>query len=763
MIGYVTFIVRHRVAVIVAVLLITTLLATQLRHLRLEIRQAALVPQSHPYVQVHNRIAELFGSETTLLIGVVANRGDVFSTAVLAKIDRITRSIAALPDVVPGNVLSITSPRTKAIRATADGIDVAPLIPRLPSTANEIDELREEVLGDRLYSGTMVAKDGKAALIVADFSGRRTDRDIVQQVESVVAPERDTTTSIFLGGAPVIRASVGRYTSRVAFLFPIAVVLIGFIHYEAFRTLQAMFLPLGTALLSVLWSLGFVGFLNQPMDTWTAVTPLIVLAVAAGHAVQILKRYYEDYATLGDAHLAVVRAVSSVGPVMLTAGLVASAGFLSLITFGVTSVRMFGLLMALGILSALTIEMTFTPACRALLPPPTERESIRERQGGVIRSTFKSIAAIPVRHRSALFLVTAATLGFLALGLLFLRVDNSFRAWFPADSPLRRADTALNQHLAGTTTLTILVEGHAAGDLEEPAVLRAIEDLQEWLGQRAGIGGVTSIVDPIKTMNRAFHANDSSFYSIPERREIVAQYLLLYSFSGPDDLGFLLEPTHRSSVIRAFAKSDEAAFGRELLSDLRQFSSTRFRGLPADVLLAGGALGVQTAMNESIVREKALNLMQVALIIFLLSALALRSVLAGLLVLLPLSVAILTDLGMLGWSGTPLSIATAAITAMGGCIGADFSIYLLFRIREEVRNGTQWPLALERSLSTTGEAIFFVSSAVAVGYLVLPLAGFGLWTNLGFLTALLIGVSALSTVTLVPAVVLIAGPAFLRG
>jgi hypothetical protein len=57
-----------------------------------------------------------------------------------------------------------------------------------------------------------------------------------------------------------------------------------------------------------------------------------ILAIAAGHAVQILKRYYEDYAVLGDSRAAVISSIGHTGPVMVTAGLIAASGFASLAT-----------------------------------------------------------------------------------------------------------------------------------------------------------------------------------------------------------------------------------------------------------------------------------------------------------------------------------------------------------------------------------------------------------------------------------------------
>src|SRR6185369_5411224 len=107
-----------------------------------------------------------------------------------------------------------------------------------------------------------------------------------------------------------------------------------------------------------------------------------ILAVAAGHAVQILKRYYEEYERYRDAHVAIRVAVAKVGPVMLTAGTIAALSFLSLAAFRTAVIRNFGLLAGFGILATLLVELTLTPALRALLPSPRRTEIDREARSG---------------------------------------------------------------------------------------------------------------------------------------------------------------------------------------------------------------------------------------------------------------------------------------------------------------------------------------------------------------------------------------------
>jgi predicted RND superfamily exporter protein len=548
----------------------------------------------------------------------------------------------------------------------------------------------------------------------------------------------------------------------VGFLFPLAVIVIALVHYEAFRTVQAMVLPLCTALLSVVLALSLMGMLGLPMDTWSALTPVLILAIAAGHAVQILKRYYEEYARVRDTDEAVVRALTAVGPVMLTAGTIASAGFASLASFGVTSVRVFGLLLASGILSALLIEMTFVPACRSLLPPPRMRELSREREKRWIDRLLDRLANGVTQRPLPMLAILFGAVAAIGLGMGFIAVDNSFRLWFAASTRIRTDDLVLNEKLPGTATLRVLIEGDRPGVIKEPTVLRAIRDFETYIAADEELGGVTSIVDQVERIHQAMHGGNGDAYDVPDSQKLVDQYLFLYEMSaGPDGLTSFVDPDYRYAVVRALSKTDRAAFSRELLARLDSFADKRFRDLPVRVEIAGGTLGVQTALNDEVVQEKIANVIQVSVIILVLCAIVLRSLVGGLFVLVPLACAVIVNLGLMGWLGIWLDMTTAAITAMGVSIGADFAIYLIFRIREQRRAGAERVYAVREALQTSGKAIFFVSSAVVAGYLVLPFSGFSVWVRLGCLTALIVGVSALATLTVIPALALLLRPKFL--
>ncbi len=194
------------------------------------------------------------------------------------------------------------------------------------------------------------------------------------------------------------------YTRRVALLFVLALAMIGYLHYRAFRTIQGMIVPLVTAIMGVVWALGLMGLIGAPMDPWNIMTPILLLAIGAGHSVQILKRYYEEYARSratqpelpGTEHnrIAVIEATVKVGVVMLAAGTIASLSFASLAAFGLPTIKNFGLCTAFGIVAALTVEMTFIPAIRVLMSPPSQEQTDREKREEYFDPILEKLARI---------------------------------------------------------------------------------------------------------------------------------------------------------------------------------------------------------------------------------------------------------------------------------------------------------------------------------------------------------------------------------
>lgn len=817
--SYVEKVVRHPYIVILFIFFITFIFLSQIFNVQMMFDPKSILPQNDPYVQLNNKIEESFGGSRVVVIGVHNRKGDIFNAETLGKIQGITDDVKKIPGIKEENVVSIADRKIKHVVGTADQIQITQLMDRkIPTDPQGLAEIKKKVFSNNLFLSSLVSKDGTAAAVIVDFgpkipldvqgeggvpetaapppaqepkkeegaagkedwrkwqgSGSHcsawmkkqpgdwlADSLIHCQLQDIADKYKDPNHAIYLGGMPVVLSYFEADAFRMlVFLFPLAVLLIGILHYVAFKTWQGLVIPLVTSLLAVIWAMGMMGLTGTPLDPWNAMTPILILAIAAGHSVQILKRYYEEYDRLGDSKQAVIESTSQVGLAMITAGLIASASFASLITFKLKTFQSFGLFTAFGILSALALELTFIPALRSVLRPSKKKKVLR---GPDILDRFlKGLAAqINGGGRGKILAVAAVFLILSIVGTLRVQVSNSNRSQFFDSTTLRQDERALNDKFAGTSTFYILLEAKKEGVLKSPEVASSVDRLQRELEGMSEVGKTESYVDYVKQMNRTLNGGDQAFLRVPASQDEIAQYLYLYSVSGnPADFARLMRPQQEEAVIWVFLKSDDTRLAEELIKKVDRFRASDFDRLNVSIGVAGSS-PVVVALNKEMVRGKALNIIQIAAITFLMTALVRRSLLGGLFVIVPLALSVLINFGVMGLTGISLGIGTAAITAMAVGIGADYEIYLIFRLREEFRKRGNIEEAIRVTLQTSGKAIIFVALAVSAGYGLLAFTGFYLHME-GILVPLAMLTSCLGALAILPVLVMIFKPKFVFG
>jgi uncharacterized protein len=772
---YVTAIVRRPKLVIAAVALVTLTLGFFMTRLHVLLDVDAQIPPGDPLVIVGQRIEKLFGGKYMTVIGFYPRSGTVYTPDLLGKVKRVTEKLEKLPGVKPGSVLSLMSPRVKDVRSSADSLEITPLAEKVPRTDAELAAFRSRVQANNFLTSLFVSDDGRATSVLVDFSDFEKaggSKHLYDKLEAIVAPERAPDLEIVAAGAPTVLHWLLIYTRRVALLFVLALAMIGYLHYRAFRTLQGMIVPLVTAVMGVVWALGLMGLIHAPMDPWNIMTPILLLAIGAGHSVQILKRYYEEHNRLHGERpdlpaaehnrLAVIEATTKVGLVMLAAGTIAALSFGSLATFGLPTIKNFGLCTAFGIVAALTVEMTFIPAIRVLMSPPSERQTEREKREEYFDPILEKLAAVvrAGRERPIVWVFTALIVVAL-IGVSRLEAGNDLHAqFFEHNAPVhgfRMADA----RLAGTRVIQVLIEGNAPDAIKNPEVLKKMDQLGTFIAhQPLPVGKVVSIVDLLKQISLAIDATGGG--KLPDTTQGVAQYLLLYAMGGDDeDLAHLVDRPFQRAVITAYLKTDDFRAMKAMTEATKAEAARLFAGTGVSANVGGGVTNI-IALNETMVHGKEVNLIQISILVVVITAILLRSLLGGLLVLLPLATAALINLGLMGWTGILLSMGTAAISAMAVGIGADYAVYFVFRVREEFQRTGDLREATATALTTSGKAIAYVASAVAGGYLCLALSFFKVHVLLGVLVALTMVTSSAATVAFLPSVILLVTPKFLR-
>jgi putative drug exporter of the RND superfamily len=228
------------------------------------------------------------------------------------------------------------------------------------------------------------------------------------------------------------------------------------------------------------------------------------------------------------------------------------------------------------------------------------------------------------------------------------------------------------------------------------------------------------------------------------------------------DLG--VSADHLAAQLEVLASIDLGTAGPagHLVAGLRH--AIRASALPGD-LQAHLAGPVAAQADASQAGQRAINLGQDLSILFIVALLLVvfRSLLAPLLTLAPavlvtqLAGPVIAQASKAGLQVTGLTEIMLLILTLGA--GTDYGLFLVFRVREELRAGRSPHDAVSYALSRVGESITFSAATVVASLLTLLLAVFGLYSSLGAPLAIAIGLMLLAGLTLTPALLAIFGRA----
>jgi putative drug exporter of the RND superfamily len=218
------------------------------------------------------------------------------------------------------------------------------------------------------------------------------------------------------------------------------------------------------------------------------------------------------------------------------------------------------------------------------------------------------------------------------------------------------------------------------------------------------------------------------------------------------------------TVLAALAQSGGLATTQQahLVAGLR--GVIRSAGLPAG-LEAHTAGTVATRVDSNATSAKTGGQVQWFSIIFVIALLiaVFRSALAPLIAVLPAVVVVLVAerlTAVAAVHGLPVSqIASLLLIVLVLGAGTDYALFLMFRVREEMRAGLACHEAIVYSVGRVGETITFSAGILIAALLSLVTATFSLYSGLAAPLAIAIGLMLIAGLTLLPALLAIVGPA----
>ncbi|MCK4653331.1 MAG: MMPL family transporter, partial [Candidatus Cloacimonetes bacterium] len=282
-----------------------------------------------------------------------------------------------------------------------------------------------------------------------------------------------------------------------------------------------------------------------------------------------------------------------------------------------------------------------------------------------------------------------------------------------------------------------------------PEILKAMENFQDEIDKIDVLSKPTSIVNYLKNTNKALNEGNPRYEILPKTEEEVAQFLLLLSMGGSDELDNILSFDYDQALIQARMSSFKSSDRDRMIAQVEKAIDKHFEK-EVKVILTGQPVLSQT-MEKLMVRGQLQSLTLAIFLVFIIMILLSRSITYGAFTTIPITLTVILNFGIMGWFKIPLDVASAVLASIVIGIGIDYAIHFFSRYKEELEIRKSVEQALKITISNTGQAIFYNALAIGLGFLVLIFASMPPLRRFGLLIALTMLFSSTASMTVLPA------------
>ena len=726
---------------------VTAVLGFALRDLRLDHDFEKFFPSDDPELDRYNAFRARFGQDNDFLLLGIANAPSVFDATFLTAVDDLAQQLEDLPDV-----RSVTTPtRLVDPHVTPVGVFTIPWLRQGSDSTLVADSAR--IWNDPRIKEGFFAADGKALLVILltepGLSKQRSDR--------LMAAVQGAVTGSGLPGIRMGGRIHGQYwyikkmQRELVLFFSISVVLLMLFLAIGFRTVWGVLVPVGVVGLSVVWQVGLMTLLGEPLGILTMLLPTILFVVGMSDVVHVLQRYIEGLRAGHAKVRAIAIAYYEVGRATFLTSLTTAIGFATLLNSSIGPIREFGGFTAIGVFLALGLAFTLLPAVLLLVGTPIQAEQDER------KATW-----YPLLHRLFRWVLRRRRVlpwGFLALGLvsiLFisqLKVDNYLLEDWPDDDPQKQDYFWFEDHFGGVrpfdVEVTVAAPGRSVWDL---AVLHEIDTVDQWLRSIYGVNALMSPAEVVRSMNKAMNGGSAEFHELPATDAEVRSLVRMARIAlGREIMHGLVDSTARFARITGRIKDEGGHAHKSKNRDLDAFAAAHAR--IARFNQTGMAYLIDRN-NERLSGQLIGGLSIAFLLIAGIMALVFRDLRMVLIALIPNVLPLLFVGAIMALAGIAIKVSTAIIFTIAFGIAVDDTIHMLGKLRIELRKGKSMRYAMKRAFLSTGKALIVTSIMLCSGFVALVFSGFASVFYLGLLVGSTLALALIADLLLLPVLVL---------
>ena len=728
------FVVNNRIRVAVLTLICAFAVFAGIPNLKLDTDGRVFMAADNPDKILLDRFEQEFAKDDNLAIIVKPADGNVFTPRTLGAIGELTEELWNLPYVRLVN--SIT--RFQNTYADGDMMVVEDLVPDPQTVTPEEAATARDTALDRIeIINSLISADGSATAISVIF--RLPGVDLVSEIPNINA-EAEPLLARYRAEYPEIEFKAsGSVAISQAFatasqkdgetLTPSMLVAMLLVVGILLRSVTGALLILVLATLSALVSLGALGWTRIPINSATAVAPLMVITLAVASSVHILSSIRQTMQETPERTEWARRALADHGLGITVAIFTTAIGFLSL-NFSISPpFRQLGNMVAAGMVGVWVFTIFLLPGLICWLP-------MRQiKKAASVDRFMVWLGEFVIRNQRRLLLgIPLVILGF-AAGISQIKLEDDFLRYFDERFETRRATDLYETNLGGLNVLEYSVDTGVESGINSVAYLESLDAFASFLRDQPEVSHIRILSDTIKRLNMNMNGDDPAFYRIPDTDEEASQYLFLYELS----LGYGMDLTDQINVDRsstrvsAFVPFATTTQLLELDDKVQAWFAENAAELANPVT---GQTHVYTMISArdvpSMLKGTTLALVFISFVIFL----VLRNLKLGLVSLVPNLVPAAMGFGLWGFMVGNVTLAVSIVVAMTLGIVVDDTVHFILKYANARKRGESAEDSVRHAFKSVGMALTVTSLGLVIGFAILGQSGFAVNRDMARLTAI---------------------------
>ena len=696
-----------------------------------------------------DRVAELAAALGPMRIEGVLRTESLDAMPLLWAVDDTLIRVVQAPPAARTFLLNAAKRAVRGLNLNKSALTVASAV-RSASESHDaaaLRSIRDRAVRHPLFLGTVVDDSGTTTAVVVRLK-KTGDHD----VKVTIAALRDYADQFARShrlrrpavvGPPVLLAdgfsSIETDGRRLAF---VGMTLIFFVTLSAVRSLWWALVPIVAGWVVWLSTEAVLASLNLKLalSGGPLVAQIIVLTMPAASHLAI--HFRDARRREADPRVAARNTLRAVWKPIAWCAVTGAIGYGALVISDVIPIKQFGAILGLCTLIAAVLVVALSPI--AMLPPFPMEVPVRHGSNSWIAARMNRLMTRVVRHPIPIVVVVFLVVAPLSVGVVGLRFESNYINAFKPQTRVVKDYNFVESRLGGIGLVEIVVPIGPEVDLATIGRCRAVEDQIRAIrvAGEPSVRNVLSLATVLDPDGRiAALAPEPAARMLAAKLDLIAltpQAALLDSFWN--------QQTGQSRLLVRLreqqpAQDKEAIFQQSLAKAKQAFGpSTYLTGLSY----------LMTKTTEAVIVTQWQTFGWSALGIFLMLTVALRSPIMAVLAIMPTMLAVGLVLGLMGWLGVKLDMATALVASVALGLSVDDTFHCLLQFRRE-RLARSFTESLFASYSVTGPGVLLSSLAVAVGFAALRLSEFAPFSNFGTMVGIATAGSTLGNLVLLPA------------